>query len=79
MHGRRNITSFTSVLFSVFHARVALDVAAPIERAPTLFSRGELVRVVTSPAAHQITAVRSCERIQFGVSIIDIKRFRCTR
>lgn len=52
-------TSFTTVFFGPFHARVALDVTAPIERASALFGPGELVRVVTASAAHQITAVRA--------------------
>jgi len=52
--------SFTTVFFGPFHARVAFDVTAPIERAPTLFGPGELVRVVTASATHQIAAVRTC-------------------
>lgn len=52
-------TSFTTVFFGPFHARVALDVTAPIERAPTLFGPGELVRVVPSSATHQVAAVRA--------------------
>jgi len=52
-------TSFTTVFFGPFHARVALDVTAPIERASALFGPGELVRVVPASAAHQITAVRA--------------------
>lgn len=52
--------SFTTVLFGAFDARVALDVAAPVERAPALFGLGELVRVVAAPAAHQVASVRPC-------------------
>lgn len=63
-------TSFASVLLGVFYARVALDVAAPVERAPTLLGPGELVCVVTAAAAHQVTAVRSCEQdIVFVITI----------
>lgn len=53
-------TSFTTVFFSPFHARIAFDVTAPIERAPALFGPGELVRVVPASATHQVAAVRAC-------------------
>lgn len=62
-------TSFTTVFFGPFHARVALDVTAPIERAPALFGPGELVRVVPASAAHQITAVRALRSPITGTAV----------
>lgn len=57
----RKRVSFAGVFFDVFHARVALDIATPEERAPALFGPGELVRVVPASATHQVAAVRACE------------------
>lgn len=52
-------TSFTTVLFGSFHARVAFDVTTPVERTTALFGSGELVRVVPASAAQQVAAVRT--------------------
>lgn len=51
---------FTTIFFGVFHARVALDVTTPVERATTLFGPGELMSVVPASATHQITSVHTC-------------------
>lgn len=58
------LPSFTAVLFGALHASVALDVTTPVERAPTLFGPGELVRVVSATAAQEVAAVRACEHFE---------------
>lgn len=59
-----NYALFTTVFFGAFNARVAFDVATPVERAPTLFGLGKLVRVIPASAAHQITAIRTYMEFQ---------------
>lgn len=62
-------TSFTTVFFGPFHARVALDVTAPIECAPALFGPGELVSVVPSSTTQQVTAVHALRSPVTGTAV----------
>jgi hypothetical protein len=72
-HRLHLVQSFATVLLGSFHTRVALDVTAPVKRAPALFGPGELVRVVPSSAAQKVAAVRACEtEFQTVVVIIII-------
>lgn len=79
--------SFAGELFGAENASAALDLAAPDEFAMALvrYPR-QLVRVVTSPAAHQVATVSTCGRAVAlaarhsegaggGISIAVIGRF----